>query len=111
MKTLVVLGILMAFAACNSQVQYLFPSEMKPSVKRSFLEQCKKGKMLYDLNCSNCHTKEVNGRKVLPVFSPLQLANYELRTSNKKHMKEMSETKVSAEDLGLIMVFFTYKKS
>jgi len=113
MKLLVTLFIL-SFSCffCNAQkaVLYELPDAMSEPVRSEFIKQCDKGKILYDINCGKCHTKKVKGKQVIPDFTPEQLIGYELRVLNPTHESDIPETTVSAEELGLIMTFLSYKK-
>lgn len=80
------------------------------NIQAAYLEQCEKGKILFDINCSKCHTTTVKGKKIIPHFTPEQLKGYELRVLNAEHESSITETTISAEELGLIMTFLGYKK-
>jgi hypothetical protein len=97
-------------AAAQNKVSYELPNEMSAAVKAEYIKQCDKGKILYDINCANCHTTKVKGKEIIPDFTSEQLIGYELRVLNPKHESEIPETTVTAEELGLIMTFLTYKK-
>ena len=102
--------LMMMQCATQKNTAYQFPAEMSPTAKTEFTKQCDKGKMLYQVNCAGCHTTKVKGKEIIPDFSAEQLEAYELREKNAQHEKSIPETKVSAEDLGLIMTFLSYKK-
>jgi cytochrome c len=103
------LGI-QCFAQKKSKVVYEFPPQMSPAVQAEYTKLCDKGKILYDLNCARCHNTQVKGKEVIPDFSQEKLIGYELRVSNQQHEADMPDTKVTAEELGLITTFLTYKK-
>ncbi len=97
--------------ACVSQKKpaYELPAAMSPAVREGYAKQCDKGKILYEINCGPCHTKKVRGKAIIPDFSPEQLVGYELRVSNAKHESNITESSVTAEELGYIMTFLSYK--
>lgn len=99
-------------AACTSQkkVEYEFPDAMLPHVKVHYAELCDKGRVLYDINCSRCHSTTYKRKEIIPDFKPEELKGYELRVSNAKHESSMPDTLVTAEELGVIMTFLSYKK-
>jgi hypothetical protein len=78
--------------------------------KVEYAKQCEKGKILYDINCAKCHNTKVKGKEMIPDFTSAQLIGYELRVANPKHIENIEEDHVSAEELGLIMTFLSYKK-
>ena len=101
-----------AFAACTAQKETLYelPDAMLPHVKVEYAKLCEKGKILYEINCGGCHSTRARRKVVIPDFSPAQLQGYSLRVSNAQHEKNMPDTLVSAEELGVIMTFLSYKK-
>lgn len=112
MKNTVLISVcLLFFIACASQkkVTYDFPPAMVGNIRAQFTEQCDKGKFLYDKNCARCHNTKVKGKTIIPDFSEEKLVGYAIRNSNKRHETSMPDTIVTAEELGLIMTFLTYK--
>lgn len=91
-------------------VTHQFPPEMSASVKVGYIELWKKGQILYDINCSGCHNQVVKRKVIIPEFTEEMLAAYEVRIADPKHEMSLSETKVNAEELGLITIFLTYRK-
>ncbi len=105
------LFVLSAFeSSAQVKVEYDFPAAMSESTRNSFILQCDKGKILYEINCAKCHNFKVRKKEFIPDFTPGELVGYELRVLNPKHENDMPEERVSAEELGLIMTFLTYKK-
>jgi hypothetical protein len=92
------------------EIPYELPVAMVPAVKIEYAKQCDKGKILYDINCAKCHTTIVKRKEIIPDFTPEQLIGYELRVTNPEHESNIPETTVSAEELGYIMTFLSYKK-
>ena len=104
--------IVFILVKCQSQkkVEYELPEAMLPHVKTMYAVQCDKGKILYDINCARCHNTNVKGKQIIPDFKPEQLVGYALRVKNAQHEKNMPDTLVSEEELGIIMIFLSYKK-
>jgi len=94
----------------QNKVESDFPKEMLPHVKVEYMKQFEKGQILWNINCAKCHNKKVGRKEIVPNFSEGQLIGYELRVLNPEHEDGIPETTVSAEELGLIMVFLRYKK-
>jgi hypothetical protein len=92
------------------EIPYELPVAMVPAVKIEYAKQCDKGKILYDINCAQCHTTIVKRKKMIPDFTAEQLIGYELRVTNPQHESNIPETTVSTEELGYIMTFLSYKK-
>lgn len=114
-KTQIILLILVStilFVHCKSKqvITYEFPAAMSPAVQAEYAKLCDKGKILYDLNCAKCHTKYVKGKEVIPDFKAEQIEAYQIRVANSEHEKNLGETQLTAEELGLILTFLSYKK-
>ena len=94
----------------SKKTAYNFPVEMRPDIQAQFTVQAEKGRILYEMNCGGCHNKMVGGKSIVPDFTQEQLVGYEIRTGNADHESSLREERVSAEELGLIMTYLTYKK-
>ncbi len=92
------------------EISYELPDAMVPSAKIEYAKQCDKGKILFDINCAQCHTTIVKRKEIIPDFTLEQLIGYEIRVSTPEHESNIPETTVSAEELGYIMTFLSYKK-
>jgi hypothetical protein len=112
-KLLIVAATLILLFACaisKATIEYDFPNEMAEPVRTEFLKICEKGKILYDINCAQCHNIKKGRKKLIPDFTSDQLKGYEIRVSNAQHEENMPDEKVTAEELGLISTFLLYKK-
>jgi hypothetical protein len=94
----------------QKKVPYEFPAAMKEPVRVEYEKLADKGQVLWNINCAKCHNTKVKGKVIVPDFSPEQLRGYELRVANPEHESGIPETNVTAEELGLIMTFLSYKK-
>lgn len=103
-------GALLIACTAQKQVAWELPAEMLPHVKEEYARRCEKGKVLYDLNCARCHNTRAGRRDVIPDFSPSQLTGYTLRVSNAQHERNMPDSVVTEEELGIIMTFLNYKR-
>ncbi len=85
---------------------------MNPSVLPNFLERYNKGKALYKIICADCHNKKVNGKTIIPDFTPVQLDTYQhnFRQKNKEHGEKLTEKTMSENELDYIIYYLTYKK-
>lgn len=98
--------------ACTAQKEplYKLPDAMLPHVKVEYAKRCDKGEILYRINCAPCHNTKVRRKEIIPDFRSEQLTGYTLRVSNAQHEKNMPDTLVTEEELGIIMTFLNYKK-
>lgn len=112
-KTIWLMCLLGSMSACivhKQGITYDFPAAMSEQVRAEYVKQWERGKTLYEMNCAQCHSKKVRGRTIVPDFTEDKLIGYELRVTNSQHESDIPETKVTTEELGLIMTFLTYKK-
>ena len=115
MKNIIICFTAFILIALSCSVQknaaaYEFPAEMPETVRSQFISDCDKGRILYELNCSQCHNKTIKGKSVVPDFNTDQLKGYEIRVANAKHEENMPDEKVTAEELVYISTYLTYKK-
>lgn len=110
--TIGIIVVLILLVACTAQneLAYELPEAMLPHVKVEYEKRCSKGKILYDINCSKCHNTKKGKKEIIPDFKPEQLIGYSLRVSNAQHEKNMPDSLVTEEELGIIMTFLNYKK-
>jgi hypothetical protein len=107
---LFILLIVLSFAAsAQKKVKYDFPEGMADAVKAEYLKRSEKGYILYGINCSACHNTKVGKKEVIPDFTKEQMAKYEMRFTNPSHESSIPETKVTQEEMDLIMTFLKYK--
>ena len=100
-----------ALVQCTSQqkIVYKFPIAIAPEIKKDYEIQCKKGYILYQINCAKCHTKNINGKNIIPDFTIEKISAYEIRVANASHSDSLTDERITAEELGIISTFFTYK--
>ena len=98
--------------ACTTQkrIVYEFPDAMPKPVQAEYTRLSEKGKILYEINCASCHNKKVKGKTIIPDFTEEEMGAYSIRIANAVHEEQVSEERVTAEELNLITYFFRYKK-
>ena len=104
------LGVFLMQCKIKHDIPYEFPDAMIASAKIEFAKQCDKGKILYDINCAKCHNTVQRRKELIPDFTIEQLTSYEIRVSTPEHESNIPEMMVTAEELGYIMTFLSYKK-
>jgi hypothetical protein len=90
---------------------YNFPPGIVEEKKAEFVQLCEKGKTLYKIHCSRCHTTTVEEKEVIPDFTPMQLDMYDMRLGFTKHQSTLTEKNIPEEELELIIFFLTHKKT
>jgi hypothetical protein len=94
----------------QQKIPYEFPAEMLPEVQKEYIKLFDKGRILYQMNCSSCHSSFKKRKEIIPDFTLDQLNGYAVRVSNPRHEENLPETQVTPEELGLITTFLVYKK-
>jgi hypothetical protein len=92
----------------KQKIAYEFPEAMADPIRAQYIQLADKGYALYQITCAKCHGAKNKG--AIPDFTVEQLEAYQIRVSNAKHETELQENSLTAEELSLITVFFTYKK-
>lgn len=117
MKTVFFLAICLGFAVMSAAQKagkaagFTYPeTAVADTAKKSFVKRWKQGQVLYNLSCSKCHNKTVNGKSVIPDFSLPQLLDYEMRISYDAHGEQLTDRFVSDEEMQRIILFLQYKK-
>jgi hypothetical protein len=105
-------SIMAVMIACTGQkkIEPDFPEAMLPHVKTEYAKRFEKGQVLYKISCGKCHTTKMGRKEIVPDFLPEQLRGYELRVVNAIHERNMPDSLVTEEELGIIMTFLSYKK-
>jgi len=98
--------------ACTTQKKtvYVFPDAMPTPVQAEYTRLSEKGRVLYEINCASCHNTKVKGKTVIPDFTEEEMGAYSIRIANAVHEEQVSEERVTAEELNLITYYFRYKK-
>lgn len=113
LRSLIILfSIVLIIHACTTQKKtvYVFPEAMAQPIQDEYTRLCEKGRVLYEINCAACHNKKVKGKTVIPEFTEEELGAYSIRIANATHEEQVSEARVSAEELTLITYFLTYRQ-
>ncbi len=112
MKYQVIFLIGLCLTACilKRETEYQMPEGITEQNKKEFVLQFNQGKTIYQLSCATCHNKEVNGKIVVPEFTAVQLETYSIRIKGIPHMKNLSVTALSEEDLVKVIFYLTNKK-
>ena len=111
-KLIILFSFFIIACASQKQVDYVLPVGMNPEITNVFLERFNKGKALYKIVCADCHNKKVNGKTIVPDFTPLQLDTYmhNFRQKNKEHSERLTVNSLSENELDYVIYYLTYKK-
>jgi mono/diheme cytochrome c family protein len=105
-------GILL-FQQCNSEkkVQYDIPEHVTKINRELLIAKADKGKILYQLHCSDCHGIFAKGRDGIPNFTKIQIDNYHTAALiGIDAMNHAVAKKMSAEQIDQIVTFLRIRK-
>lgn len=114
MKFIVFLGLVLLILACGGSRKpelYRYPPSMPREKRAEFVAYCDKGRVLYGLYCSKCHSKFVNGKELIPDFTPIQLDTYDMRQGLTNHEDAISDRKIPEDEMDMILFFLGHKKT
>jgi mono/diheme cytochrome c family protein len=107
-----ILSVCILFFQCTSfnKVTYNIPADYPEARRQQIIELFNKGKVLYKINCSQCHGIFTKGQDKVPNFTNTQIDNYSasfLRRDPKNHAVAVQ---MSPEQMNEILVFLRFKK-
>ena len=116
MKLATIIAVLAIAQTCAAQKKkaellYNYPPGIVEEKKAEFIQFCEKGKTLYGIHCSGCHSRTVDGKEIVPDFTPMQLDAYDMRLGFTKHQSTLTERNIPEEELELVIFFLSHKKS
>ncbi len=110
-KTQAIFAFLCLFGCATKKPElYVYPSGIVEEKKAEFVQYCEKGKALYKIHCAKCHTTVVNGKEVIPDFTPIQMDAYNMRLGTIKHQATLTERNIPEEELEIVLFFLGHKK-
>jgi len=91
-----------------NKTAYTFPANVPEANKAAIIEKGDKGKVLYQIYCTECHGIFSKGKDSIPNFTKEQIDNYRSRTIT--FQNHPSLRKLSAEQFDAILTFLQYRK-
>lgn len=100
------------FVQCfgGKKTKYNLPKTLSKEQRESMLGQCKKGRELYKINCSECHGIFTSGKDKIPNFSDQQIDNYSARFMRHDPNNHAVAQKMSPEQLRDVLSFLRYRQ-
>ncbi len=106
--TVLVFITLAWFTACKTE--YAFPPDIPQSVQPDLAQRFKKGKVLYKINCTECHGIYAKGQLDVPNFTEYQIDFYS-REALLNPAAHAVMRKISNEQLNMIILFLRYRRN
>ena len=106
LKQLFFLAVCFAALQCKTQkkTEYYIPPDVAQENRVIFIERFQKGKVLFKINCSDCHGIYSKGRDSVPNFTKQQIDNYTALILAKPKDHAVIK-KISQEQLDYILTF------
>ena len=103
-------GILFMQCIGGKRSAYLIPDNVAEPKRSELISQCKKGKELYKVNCSECHGIFTTGKDKVPNFTTTQIDNYSAKFLRHDPKNHAVTRQMSPEQLNEILMFLRYRK-
>lgn len=104
------IGIALFYLSCSSaKFAYDYPPNLDPKDKLEYESFIKRGRILYNKNCSECHGKSYKSIDGQDQFTENQIRNYavNLKIRNETHK---FTTVMAKDDVDAICVYLRYRK-
>lgn len=100
------------FSLCTSRkkVTYDIPSHYAEEPRRNAIEWFEKGKILFKINCSECHGIFKKGQDSIPDFTESQIDNYNAMFIKGDPKNHSVARKLSQDQLNYILTFLRLRK-
>ena len=96
--------------ATDKMSAYDMPVTATKKQKEELLEQCKKGKELFKVNCSECHGIFNTAKDKVPDFTSQQIDNYTARFLRHDPKNHAVAKQMSPDQMNDIILFLRYRK-
>ena len=111
MKYITTIIIYLLIVECTTQkkAEYNISPDVGEPNRSLLIERCEKGKILYKINCSECHGIYTKGKDSIPNFTDQQIDNYTaLALADPENHAVMK--KISSQQLDYILTFLRLRK-
>lgn len=97
-------------SSAQKKIEFDYPEDsVTDASKKAFLKNFNQGKVLYAINCAQCHNFKEKKTEIIPDFSMPQLMDYEMRMYS-VHMERLNDTHITDEEMQKIINFLRFKK-
>ena len=97
--------------AVEKKMQYNIPNYVPEERKAEFLANLEKGRLLFKMNCSECHGIFGKGKDSIPNFSNQDLADYTVAFKANDQNNHAVVKKLLPEEMSMILTFLQYRKT
>ena len=112
MKHRLILLTFMLLCACASRTRivYNIPANYPEGKKDELVKLLDKGKILFKINCAECHGIFTKGKDSITNFTNTQIDNYSARFLSRDPKNHGVMNNMSAEQMNEVLAFLKYKK-
>ena len=107
-------GVLLALAvwscAAHKPVEYVIPADVTGENRELMIERCETGRMLFKVNCSECHGIYGGGKDSIPNFSAQQIDNYNANYIKADPRNHAVARQLSQQQVDCILTFLRLRK-
>ena len=103
----------MVFLQCATDKNnaYDIPVTATQKAREELLAQCKKGRELFKVNCSECHGIFTAGKDKVPNFTSTQIDNYSAKFLRHDPRNHAVAKKMSPDQMNDVILFLRYRKT
>jgi len=113
LKLLIILFTYLAISpgGCNDKnVQPDFPPDLTAEKKNKFMDEWNEGKLLFKVNCAQCHGVFTSGKDSITNFTSKQIDQYTTSFLAKDPKNHSVMRQLSSQDFNKVLFFLTYLK-
>jgi len=107
---LTILATMFFLQCATDKGSYDMPVTATKKQKEELLEQCKKGKELFKVNCSECHGIFNTAKDKMPDFTSQQIDNYSAKFLRHDPRNHAVAKQMSPEQMNDVILFLRYRK-
>ncbi|MBS1917405.1 MAG: c-type cytochrome [Bacteroidetes bacterium] len=102
--------IFLAQCAAKKKVEYEIPPHYVKEQREKAIEAFEKGKVLFKINCAECHGIYKDGKENIPNFTKTQIDGYNAMYIKGDPRNHSVARKLSPDQLGSILTFLRLRK-
>ncbi len=106
----IVLAVAVVRCAVEKKIQYNIPNYVPDERKAEFLANLEKGRLLFKMNCSECHGIFGKGKDSIPNFSNQDILDYTVAFKANDQKNHAVVKKLLPEEMSMILTFLQYRK-
>lgn len=109
LTTMMVFSLILAMCGTGKKVEYNIGPDVSEENRKIFVERAEKGKILFQIHCSECHGIYTKGKDKVPNFTKQQIDNYHARAII-AFQNHSTIRNLSSQQLDYVLTFLRLRK-